>query len=261
MTNKEYRQRNGISRSELWTLISKTPLHFRYEQSHPKEDTAALAFGRAVHKLVLEPDDFYNEFAVAPAVDRRTSSGKATWAEFCADNADKEILTQEDFDTAYDMAKAVHDNAIAMKYLDGGLCEQSFFWTDADTGEECKCRPDCLNTVDGKHYIIDYKTTDSCADGHFERSVRKFGYKFQVGMYREGVFNNTFDDYGFVFIAQEKAAPYAVRVYVCSDEFLDEGYSQFRTAIGLYHYCKSNDKWFGFEGDADTVTALIEEGE
>lgn len=260
MTNKEYREHEGISRSSLWTILEKTPAHFHYEEEHPKEDTAALAFGRAVHKLVLEPDEFFEEFAVAPKIDRRTSSGKAEWAEFCDTNVGKEILSKEDYDTAWEMATTVRDNPIAARFLEG-LHEQSYFWTDSDTGEACKCRPDCLAEVDGKKYIVDYKTTDSCADGHFERSVRKYGYKFQAGFYREGMFQNTLDEYGFVFIAQEKSAPYAVRVYICTDEFINEGYDQFRKAIGLYHHCKETGNWFGYEGEANAISYLVEEGE
>ena len=156
------------------------------------------------------------------------------------------------------MADAVNMNEQARKFLDG-LHEESFFWTDAETGEKCKVRPDCIAEVDGKKYIVDYKTTDSCMDGHFERSVRKFGYKFQAGMYREGVFQNTFEDYGFAFVAQEKKAPFAVRVYVCNEDFINEGFEQFRQTLNLYHWCKLNDKWYGYEGAENIITDLVGE--
>ena len=142
-----------------------------------------------------------------------------------------------------------------------GEVEQSFFWTDAETGEKCKVRPDCITEVDGKKYIIDYKTTDSCADGHFERSVRTYGYKFQAGMYREGVFQNTYEDYGFAFIAQEKKAPFAARVYVCDEMFINEGYDQFRQALNTYHWCKEHELWYGYEGAEDIITNLVGEGD
>ena len=35
-----------------------------------------------------------------------------------------------------------------------------------------------------RKFIVDYKTSDSCEDGHFERSCRQYGYKFgKTGMY------------------------------------------------------------------------------
>ena len=74
ISNKEYREREGVSSSDLKKLI-KSPAHFRYWKDNPQEDTPALLFGRAAHKYVLETYDFYNEFAVAPNVDRRTTKG------------------------------------------------------------------------------------------------------------------------------------------------------------------------------------------
>jgi hypothetical protein len=260
MTNKEYRQTEGISRSELFTILSTTPMHFLYEQTHPKEDTPALAFGRATHKAILEPETFSDEFVVAPKVVRRTKDGKETWNKFVEDNAGKEVITEEDFETLQDMKAVIEHDVHASAFLNG-IHEQSFFWTDSATGEKCKVRPDCITEVDGKKYLVDYKTTDSCADGAFERSVRKYGYKFQSGMYREGYFQNTFEDVGFVFVAQEKTAPYAVRVYICSDEFLNEGYTQFREAIGIYHECKTTNHYWGYEGPDNEISELIGEEE
>lgn len=259
MTNQEYRQHEGISRSELYTLISKSPMHFKYERENPKEDSPALAFGRACHKMILEAEDFDNEFVVAPEVNRRTNAGKAEWDAFVLANTGKEVISKEDYDKICEMKKAMDSNPLATAYLKGEH-EQSYFWTDNETGEACKVRPDCISEVDGQKYIVDYKTTDSCMDGQFERSVRKYGYKFQAGMYREGVFNNTFDDYGFVFVAQEKTAPYAVRVYVCTEEFINEGAMLFENAVRIYHNCKETGNWYGYEGPYNETVNLVEDG-
>lgn len=245
MTNKAYREHEGVSRSELYNIFSKTPMHMKYAQENPGEDTPALFEGRAAHKLILEPETFTEEFAIAPVCDRRTKEGKEIYQNFIEASEGKEVITAESMTKITEMAEALKQNETAIKFLKG-LHEKSFFWTDAETGEKCKVRPDCLAEVEGKKYIVDYKTTESCADGAFERSVRYYGYKFQAGMYREGVFQNTFDDYGFVFVAQEKKAPYASRVYICSDDFIREGYEQFRKALDMYHYCKENDDWYGY---------------
>lgn len=260
MTNKAYRKHEGVSRSELNILLTKSPMHFKYAQEHPEEDTPALLEGRAAHKLILEPETFTEEFAIAPKCDRRTIEGKTKYADFVLESEGKDIISPESMDKVYAMAKALNQNETAVKFLNG-LHEQSYFWTDAQTGEACKVRPDCLAEVDGIKYIVDYKTTESCADGAFERSVKKYGYKFQSGMYREGVFQNTFEDYKFAFVAQEKKAPYASRVYICDDDFIREGYEQFREAIGIYHWCKEHDNWYGYEGPDNIITTLIGEGD
>lgn len=259
MSQKEYRSAEGISRSELFA-IKKSPLHFKYQQEHPKEDTKALKFGRAVHKYILEKDDFFNEYALEPIVDKRTKAGKEEYQLFLDNLEDKEPISEEELDVIKEMYEAIQSHPIASALLTG-IHEKDFFWTDDETGEKCKCRPDCLTEYEGQKYIVDYKTTDSCEDGHFERSCKKYGYKFQSGMYREGVFQNTFEDYGFAFVAQEKTAPYAVRVYFCTDEFICEGYDIFRELLGIYHHCKETGVWFGYEGITGYPDMLTGEGE
>ena len=256
MSNKAYREHDGVSRSELFVILSKTPLHFKYAQDHHEDDdTLALLEGRAIHKMILEPDTFADEFAVAPKVDRRTKEGKETYEAVLNASAGKDVLTEDSMTKVVGMANALKQNPDAVKFLTGDH-ERSFFWTDADTGEACKVRPDCLTEVDNIKYIVDYKTTESCSDGAFERSCRKYGYKFQAGMYREGVFQNTFEELRFVFVAQEKKPPYASRVYICTDGFVNEGYAQFRKAIETYHECKESGNWYGYDEEI-----LIEEDE
>lgn len=257
MTNKEYRAADGISRSELFK-ISKTPMHFKYALENPQEPTLALIFGQAVHKYILEPESFSDEFAVAPAIDKRTKVGKEAYALFLAEAEGRTVITQDDMDKILAMAEQVNAHPLACALL-AGTHEESFFWTDSMTGEKCKCRTDCITVFEGKKYIVDYKTTDSCEDGHFERSCGKYGYKFQAGMYTEGVFQNTFESHDFAFVAQEKTAPYAVRVYFCTPEFVAQGYDQFREYLGIYHDCKETGNWYGYEGPMNAPTELMEE--
>lgn len=260
MTQKEYRSDESISRSELFPIF-ESPQKMKYLMENPDDkESLALLEGRAAHKEILEPDTFVDEFIVAPQCDRRTTEGKRIYAEFLTKAEGKDVLTADSYQKIKDMAAAIRQNELAVKFLKG-IHETSYFWTDPETGEKCKVRPDCIADVDGKKYIVDYKTTDSCADGRFERSVRKYGYKFQAGMYREGVFQNTFEDYGFAFVAQEKTAPYAVRVYICSDDFIQEGYEQFRAAIAKYHWCKENNNFYGYEGPENEPSELLGEGE
>lgn len=247
-----YEDMPGIRRSDLWK-INRTPMHFRYAMDHPEEPTPALIFGQAAHKMILEPDTFFDEFAITPAVDKRTKEGRAIWSDFqeyCFDNIVRPI-TAEDFDKIKEMKTALEQNETAKQLLNG-LHEVPFTWTDPMTGEACKVKVDCMTLFQDRKYIVDYKTTDSCEDGKFERACRKYGYKFQAGMYREGVFQNTLVQFGFAFVAQEKTAPYAVRVYFCDEEFLNEGYDQFRTLIGIYHECNATGKWYGY-GDSDLL--------
>lgn len=253
-----YDKMPGVRRSDLWA-INQSPKHFQYNLNNKKE-TKALQFGSAAHKYLLEPEDFDSEIAIIPEINRRTKEGKAQWQEFQdeCERTGKISITGEDFEIIKTMVEEVRKNSIAMELLNGAH-EQSFHWIDDLTGEECKCKVDCLTEYEGQKMIVDYKTTDSCEDGHFERSARKYGYQFQAGMYCEGLFQNTLEEYGFAFIAQEKTEPYAVRVYICSPEWILRGYDKYRELIGIYHECKQTGNWYGYEGPDNMPAMLTEE--
>lgn len=260
MTNKEYREHIGWSSTQLKTLKKSTPLHFKYFEEHPISDNPAFLFGRASHKYILEKEDFFNEVAVAPVCDRRTKEGKEIYQAFIEESEGKDVISAADMEQIEEMAAAIDAYPLARQLLTG-RCEESFFWTDSETGEPCKCRPDCITEFEGKPYLVDYKTTDSCADGHFERTCKKYNYKLQAGMYCEGLFNNEFEDYGFAFVAQEKTAPYAVRVYICDPEFIKEGQEEFHQMLSILHECNKTGNWYGYEGAFNTYEQLYAEGE
>lgn len=248
---QNYDQIPAVRRSDLWEL-RKSPAHYLYKVTHPEEPTAALLFGTAAHKYILEPNDFWNEFALAPDVDRRTKAGKAEWAEFVENLGDKTPISAKDLEIIQEMDKAITQNPLAAQFLRTGEHEVPIEWTDPHTGEPCKCRPDVITTYDGEDWIVDYKTTTSCANGAFEKSCRMFGYKLQAGMYTEGAFADTFKDYRFAFVAQEKTPPYAVRVYKCDVGFVLEGQDLFHDLIEIYHKCKTDGEWPGYP-DAELI--------
>lgn len=246
----QYDKIDAVRRSELWE-IRKSPAHYLYAVNNPQPDTPALKFGTAAHKFVLEKDDFWNHYVLAPECDRRTKAGKELWGSFCADleETGKSGINAADYATITDMDEAIMQNPTAVQLLKTGRHEVPVEWTEATTGELCKCRPDVITEYNGQKYIVDYKTTTSCESGHFERSCRIYGYKLQAAMYLDGIFSDTLEPYRFAFVAQEKNPPYAVRVYFCDDGFIDEGTEMFRELIGIYHKCKQAGSWPGYEDE------------
>ena len=239
----EYDRIPAVRRSALWE-IRKSPLHYKYVVTHPEEPTEALRFGIAAHKYILEPRTFWDEYVEVPKIDRRTKAGKEAYAELIASG--KEPISEADMDAIRAMNEAIRSNPTAAALINGAH-EVTFQWTEAETGEPCKCRVDCLTEYDGVPYIVDYKTTTSCEDGAFERACRMYGYKLQAAMYTDGVFASELEKRWFVFVAQEKKPPYAVRVYFCDDGFVEEGMETFQKLIGIYHKCRVNNYWPGYE--------------
>lgn len=255
MTEQEYRAADGISRSELWK-ISETPEKFKYAQDHPAEPTPALLFGQVVHKLVLDPGHFEDDFAICPEIDRRTKEGKAIWQDFISGVADRAIVPLADYNRATEMVTALKQTPFVQKLLEG-THERPLFWTDESTGELCKVRLDSYRFIGDKLIIVDYKTTNDASTDSFLRSAINYGYDFQAAMYVEAarqVLKKS--DIDFVFIAQEKEPPYSVNILQADPLLILRGYDIFRTLLGIYHDCKMSDRWYGYLGRDDQINVL-----
>ena len=189
MTEKEYRSHPAISRSELW-WIDRSPEYFQYRKQHPPEPTPSLLFGQVAHKLLLEPEDFETDFAVAPAVDRRTRDGKAAWEEFLLTVGERKPVDAATYEQAAEMIAVARTVPLVNAYLDGAH-ELPLFWTDPDTGIECKCRLDAMVRDENRvPVIVDYKTANDASYKAFLKDVVNYGYYFQAAMYSEGVIHN-----------------------------------------------------------------------
>ena len=189
MTEKEYRDHPAISRSELWK-INRSPEYFKFCQETPEIPSLALLFGQVTHKLLLEPDTFEDDFAVAPVVDKRTKAGKEQWETFLSMAGDKTVVDASTYQQATDMITQAMKNPLVKELLEGSH-EEPFFWTDPDTGVQCKCRLDSWHRdADGVPVIVDYKTTADASYRAFLRDVVKYGYYFQSAMYSEGLIQN-----------------------------------------------------------------------
>jgi exodeoxyribonuclease VIII len=254
MTEKEYRSSDGVSRSELWR-IRESPEKFKYYREHPEPPTPALLFGQVAHKLILEPETFDNDFAVAPDCNRRTKEGKALYGAFCDSLGDREAIPPADYQKAVEMAQACRASPFVGKLLDGEH-EKPIYWTDDLTGALCKIRIDCLSKVGDKLVIVDYKTTADASNDGFMRHALNLGYDFQAGMYCEGIEKTTGQKPLFVFIAQEKTPPYSVNIFQADELFIRRGYDIFRELIGIYHDCRQSGTWWGYLGKYTAINNM-----
>ena len=283
ISNKEYRQMEGISSSELKKLM-KSPAHYKYWKDNPQEDTPALLFGRAAHKYVLETYDFYNEFAVAPDFKYQTKEDKRAtqdfvcvkaielgrgeeWDNFIITNpkkdevisfyrmlvADKDVITQEQFEQIDEMRNVMLATPFVSKLINGEH-EVSYFWNDEDTGLKCKVRPDSINH--NLKVVVDYKTCDNAETQRFMKQAIDLGYDLQASYYLDGVKANTEEDYIFVFIAQEKKPPYAVNILQADDIFIKSGREVYKSMLQTYKECSESGVWYGYLGQENQINSL-----
>lgn len=250
ITNADYHAGPGVSKSQL-DDIALDPAIYLWRKHAPvdTEKTAALDMGSALHCLLLEPDEFDKRFIVAPEFNRRTTQGKAEEQTFI-DEARHQGLTVLDAEQGRKLLlmreSALAHHAVRFLLETEGHCESSIFWTDEETRELCRIRPDKYITA--RPVIVDVKKVADMS--RFSRHVEEFRYHVQAAMYCEG-FNACFRERPkFVFLAVSETIDcgrYPVRLLELEQEDMDVGYALFRQNLATFHECRTHDNWGGVE--------------
>ncbi len=254
MTNKEYHARPEISKSDL-DLLARSPLHLKMKNELKSKPTDALILGSAVHKLVLEREDFLNEFKIAPGADKRTKEGKVIHEEFFKKLGEKTPINWDSIKTAIKIAASVNSMRETAVFLRDGLAEQSYF--SQIEGVAVKCRPDFFNENLG--LCIDLKTTsDASADG-FARSVASFNYHVQAAFYSDILRSLGKTVNNFLFIAVETKKPFMVGFYTLDEAAIEQGRKTYLALLERYKLCLVRGEWWGyarFEPQSEQIEAV-----
>lgn len=248
ISNEAYHAGPGISKSGLWTIHSSTPAHYKFPP--PREENKNFSMGEAIHLAILEPEKFEDIVYRGPE-DRRGNKWKDA-QEYCGIDG-KLLLTSGDYDDVLTIRDAVHADAWLNSIITGGerMIEASGYWIDEETGVLCRCRPDLYRRDLG--VILDVKSTASAGPSDFAKSVVNFGYHGQEAFYTDGMRALGQQVDAFVFVAVEKASPYAKAVYELPPSIVEEGRAIIRKSLNTYAECLRTNNWPAY---ADGVQEL-----
>ncbi|MDT0472971.1 PD-(D/E)XK nuclease-like domain-containing protein [Streptomyces sp. DSM 41014] len=256
MTNEEYHSHQyALSSSGARTLIESCPAIFRYEQDHPQPTKKVWDIGNAAHKLVLGNGP---TLVRIDAEEWRTNAVKAEVADARA--AGHIPLKPSEWDTVHAMADALRRHPVASLLFDPehGTPERSLFWRDEKTDVMRRARLDWLpNPRSGRLIIPDYKTCRSAHPEKLQRAIDEFGYHQQDDTYRSachalGIADETA---AFVFVCQEKTAPYVITVIEVNATARRIGAARNRRALETFARCTATGYWPGYSDDV-VPTAL-----
>ena len=184
-----------------------------------------------------------------------TDKIKAQLAEIRGEG--KVPLKAPEYEAVHAMADAIRANKDAAQLLEQGAgeAEVSGFWKDPETGVWCRMRADYLIIRDGRRpVIVDYKSCTSADPELLAKDAAKFGYHVQAAWYRDGVQHLTGADPVFVFVAQEKTAPYLVTTFYLDQESLREGHQRAAAARRKYAECTATGVWPGHVEDLTVIS-------
>lgn len=248
--------------SHLLAKFERSAAHARADMLAPDDPSQGMIVGTAFHSAILEPASFSKRFVIHPEIngaraDKRTKAGKIAWAEHEDKNKDRETLSRKEYESALKAQAAAWAHPVASVLLGGkGSNELSVVWTDKETGERCKARPDRVTEFEGWTTIVDIKKTRDAQRWRFESDTARFRYHLQAATYLEAL-RRSFDDdieRRHVILAIEENNPWGIGVFELDDIALESGLSDFHSYLRSYHRAKESGEWPGYEPSVQTIT-------
>ena len=237
----------GLASKGALDLVRRSPAHYKawVDGAKDNEESDALAFGKAFHCALLEPERFIGTYTVEPSFgDCRKKDNRAARDAWRAEHAGSVLLSSDDHLACMRMTESIRRHPIAGKLLAGGEAEVTARWRDEDTGIECKARADYL--IRERRLIVDIKTAADASLESFRRSVANYGYHRQDAFYRAGFATAGAPVDNFVFVVVEKTAPYAVAVYMLDERAQAAGRLAVRDAIETLADCLERNEWAAY---------------
>jgi hypothetical protein len=223
-------------------MVEESPLHYQDAVQFAKTATSAMNVGTAGHCMILGPTMFPPRYAVWTGGVRR---GKE-WDGFKDSNADKTIITADEYDTCRAMTEAVVAHPAAGPIFAQGEAERVIQWQDPETGLDLKARVDWISGS-----IVDLKTTKSANPRLFGATAARYKYHAQMAFYRWGVECATgLAEWPCHLVVVESQRPHDVVVYALDEVTLAAGLETCREWLRLVAGCRASGKWPGrFQGE------------
>lgn len=257
----EYLAWEAISNSRLG-LARKSLRHYR--EAVWREATPAMRLGSLVHCGRLEPLAVAERYVVMPEFEHdeqnRTKSGdvpssprstgyyKDKVREFERINADKEVVTREQYDKMLGMVRSIARDERAAEWLNSpGYVEVSIAWVDEESGLLCKARID--HVAKDWSRVSDLKTTENAQK--FANAIADYGYHRQMAHYSNGV--NTLGLHNSpecCLVAVESSSPFCTRSAPMHEEDLVTGRQEASRLLIDISEAKQTGDWPGYESPA-----------
>ena len=255
MEHDQYLSHNALSASGAKLLLPPScPALFKYHQENPPPTKAVYEFGHAAHHKVLGTG---HEIVVVDAENWMKKADQQARKDIRA--AGKIPLLPAELAVVDEMAAAIKAHPLAGRLFnpDNGKAEQSLFWTDEESGVERRGRLDWLpnRAPSGAIIIPDYKTADSASPGKFSRPLADYGYHMQAAWYTDAALALELAKVArFVFVVQEKTAPYLITIFQPDDRAIEIGRALNRRAIHLFAKCTAENRWPGYSDGVEMIS-------
>lgn len=232
VSHSDYFTDTSCVTNSMVTHALKSGRHYQaYISGEMHKDTPATVFGNVFHTMLLEPEIFDSRYQVFEG-DRRYKAGKDEYKALVEAHPSATIISAADFERAQAMCDAVLATSTGRSIIARpGRYEQTYIWTDEDTGVRCKCRVDW--DIPGDRVFFDLKSAEDASPGGFQKAAYRHGYHRQAASYLSGTRHSAMG-----FIVVEKEPPYATSFFEPDAHFLARGLEQWRRGLEVIRDCR-----------------------
>jgi len=252
LPDKDYRAIDAISQSTLASFSRLTPKEFQHQQQIGFTETPAMLLGTLVHGMLLDEKSLKDDYAVFEwSESRRTNAYKEAKAKFEEDAQGKQIIDQETWNFAQNMANAITDDSNCALLFPENLVKEHCVLGHEIEGQAVKGKLDAIDHE--RKLIIDLKTTGLAFDDDaFKRYATSQNFLIQSAFYLDLMRMETSEEYTFVFLCVQTKPPFLSRKIIvnpgASPEYIAEGRRLYMDALRQLMICREEDYWPGFEG-------------
>jgi exodeoxyribonuclease VIII len=232
----KYRKADGLNQSTLKKVLAVSPFHADYLLKNP-DRTPAMAFGSALHTLVLEPEKFQDNYIVAPVCDRRTTEGKRVYAEFSQLIGDREPIKAEDYDDLMGMKASVgnlFESQHGKRHVESAFFSEILVTEGEFKGKRVRLKGklDCYHEREDSVTIKDLKTVADISN--INGASYHSNWAIQAGLYKDALEFALRKPAAFVYVCVGKDKPFDCRVAKCTQEMLAKGTLEYGKAIHMW---------------------------
>lgn len=262
--------------------FSKSPRHYWFKHIKKKleEPSKAMELGTAIHKAVLEPDEFHKCYVVKPkkenypnhldTVDdiktvleklglKKNGNKQDLINRLLEHNPEiqifdclldeiigtgKKVITEDEFETCSEIVNSIKQAPEIYNLIQGSEKEKLCWWLHEETGVVITMRLDAYKVMQNGIVAIDLKTTRDAKQSSFEKQIWNNGLFLQAAMYADGIEKITgVKCEHFGWLVAETSIPYNVEFYAADFGMLEAGRDMYRKLLKDFVECKKTDTW------------------
>jgi hypothetical protein len=258
-----YLERPELSRSTL-DEIKDSPRAFQHVLEHGRPDSDSFTRGRVIHRLLLEPKEFWRRTVVWTGGSKSKGKGSKTkWAAFqaAAKAAGQDVVSPGFERWLRDLEVEIRHSPLAQRFLAGATTEAAVFF-ERD-GVKCKARADVV--AGNEDVIVDIKTTWKVIRKFaVSKELYELGIHRQADWYLDGFSKATgrkFKTFKVLAIQvptekqmkDDVMPPVDFAVIDLTDGVLEDGKFENDQNLSLYKRCSETGSWPGYAPVAELV--------